>query len=88
MSSAYLTTIPQFQNYSSLESADCEALDAAMRELAQRCLDYSLLRAGLHARLDELKSNRPELRRRRSRSVIIHVPTPVSFYSIEEAISL
>lgn len=58
-----------------------------MLELSERCLEYSRLRTQLLSRLQELRSNNPELRRRRSRSFQIVLPTPVSFYSIEEAIS-
>ena len=92
MSSAYLTTTLQFQNISSLAPASMpaddrdphESLEAAMLELGQRCSEYARLRDQLHARLEQLRSNNPELRRRRSRSFIINLPTPVSFYSIEQ----
>lgn len=92
MSSAYLTTIPSIQNISSLSleitpAADRDAhesLEAAMLELGQRCSEYARLRDQLHARLEQLRSNKQELRRRRSRSFVINIPTPVSFYSIEQ----
>lgn len=87
MSSAYLTITLQNQNISSLSPAanePHESLEAAMLELSQRCSEYVRLRDQLHARLSQLRSNKQELRRRRPRSFTINIPTPVSFYSIEQ----
>lgn len=86
----HLTTNLSFKNHSSfsaqsISAAGCEPLELAMLELGQRASALEITREQLHARLKQLRSNRPELRRRRSRSFQIDIPAPISFYSIEEA---
>ena len=56
-----------------------------MLELGQRASALEISREQLHARLEQLRSNITELRRRRSRAFQIVLPNPVSFISIEEA---
>jgi hypothetical protein len=88
MSSAHLTTNLPFPNYSSFSAAaEHEPLEAAMLEIGRRGSALEISREQLHARLEQLRSNKQELRRRRSRSFALSLSTPVSFYSIEEAVS-
>jgi hypothetical protein len=90
MSANNLNTIPAFQDHSSfsvasISAAGHEPLEAAMLELGRRASALEISREQLHARLEQLRSNQPQLRRRRSRAFLLTLQPQVSFISIEEA---
>jgi hypothetical protein len=65
-------------------SIEIEPLDEAIGELGRRYRALEITRHRRDSRLSELRSNRPELRRSRSRRLIAALPKPVTFYSLEE----
>jgi hypothetical protein len=70
---------------STIYSIEIEPLDEAIGELGRRYSAGEIERPRRDARLEELRSNQPELRRSRSRRLACVMPEPVTFYSISEA---
>lgn len=66
-----------------IEIENIEPLDAAILELGRRCRAAEITRARRDARLAELCSKQTELRRKRSRALLINTLPPLTFFSIE-----
>ncbi|MDQ1592973.1 MAG: hypothetical protein QOG71_3600 [Pyrinomonadaceae bacterium] len=62
-----------------------EPLHIAILELGRRYASGEITRERRDARLVELNKRRPTTRRRRTRSLGLAIPAPVTFYSLNEA---
>lgn len=66
-------------------AAEPEPIEAAVREISARIAESNVARRRLHARVEELRTLAPGLRRKGPRLAPPEMSAPVTFYSIEEA---